>query len=89
MLDEWREMSIKKKLTAAAATVALGIGSILAVPHAASASDPVDMNLACQMYYGNTSYAAKLVNANSAYGWKCWNRDYAEQYYLGPFFNVT
>ena len=82
-------MSIKKRFAATVAVLAIGVGSILAVPQAASAAnESVNMNLVCQQNMGNTSWGAKLVNSGSAYGWKCWNRAYPEQYVLGPFFNA-
>lgn len=81
-------MSIRKRITTALAALAIGIGGVLLVPQSASASTAVNMNLVCQQNMGNTSWGAKLINSSTVYGWKCWNRAYPEQYWLGPFFDA-
>ena len=65
------------------------VGVSVAAAPAASASVAADMNLACQVTMGSTSWAAKLVYPNQgAYGLRCWNRAYPEQYWWGPFFGL-
>lgn len=81
-------MSIKKRLISAVAAVILAVGTLLVVPQTASASTSVNMNLVCQENMGRMSWAAKLVNGNNVYGWRCWNRAYPGQYWLGPFFSA-
>lgn len=80
-------MSLKRRLATAAIAVATTCGSLLAVPQTATAATLVNMNLVCQQNMHNTSWGAKLV-ANNVYGWRCWNRAYPEQYWLGPFFGA-
>ena len=82
-------MSAKKKIVTTATAVMLAVGSLFMIPQAAiAANESVNMTLVCQMTMNNAAYAAKLTNANSAYGWKCYNRGYPEQYFLGPHFNA-
>lgn len=81
--------SLKKKVVTIVTAFMLAWGGVLATAPVASASVAVDMNLACQTNMHNTSWAAKLVYpSQGAYGWRCWNRAYPEQYWLGPFFGV-
>lgn len=81
-------MGMKQRLAVGLAAIALGVGGSLAVAAPASASTAVNMNLVCQQNMGNDSWGAKLINSGSVYGWKCWNRAYPEQYWLGPFFDA-
>lgn len=78
----------RTRWTRIAAVSALVVSSALMFPVSATADVAVNMNLVCQQNLGNTSWAAKLVNANSVYGWKCWNRAYPEQFVFGPFFDA-
>jgi len=81
-------MSMKNKLFAGLAAITLGLGASFIIAAPASASTSVNMNLVCQQNMHNDSWGAKLINGNSVYGWKCWNRAYPEQYWLGPFFDA-
>lgn len=81
-------MSLKKRILGGLTAAGLVTGMMFMAPQAAQASTAVNMNLVCQQNYGNTSWGAKLVNSGSVYGWKCWNRAYPEQYWLGPFYDA-
>jgi len=75
-------------VASAAFVVGVTMASVVALPGSASAADhKIDVNLACQTSMGSTSWGAKLVNSSSVYGWRCWNRAYPEQYWLGPFYS--
>lgn len=80
-------MDLKRKLAASVIGLATVGASLMAAPQLASASTSVNMNLVCQQNMHNTSWGAKLVE-NNVYGWRCWNRAYPEQYWLGPFFGA-
>lgn len=81
-------MSVRTKVATIAMCLMLVVSIVTLVPRTASADTRVDMNLVCQQNMHSDSWAAKLINSHSAYGWKCWNRAYPEQYWLGPFFDA-
>lgn len=82
-------MLLRKKIATVAFCFVIAFAFMATVPQATSASTSVNMHLVCQYQNYNTSWAAKLVDSSSVYGWKCWNRQYPEQYWLGPHFDAN
>ena len=80
-------VSFKRRLATGVITLLAACAPVLAAPQSAAASTLVNMNLVCQQNMHSTSWGAKLV-ANNVYGWRCWNRAYPEQYWLGPFYGA-
>lgn len=64
--------AMKRRILSVLTVLALSVGLVSATAPSASAVDVgVNMNQVCQLSQG-AGYVAKLENANSAYGWRCW-----------------
>lgn len=64
---------LERTLTHAAATLAVGVGALVAGSGVANAAEPVDMNIACQVTHGQIGWRATLSYPNQGgWGWRCY-----------------